>query len=110
MVGICAGEKGRSRQGVKVSSAGEKLRGLIGASTNSHAENCHEANDLLSHNHLPSRDHLLSNSHLRRLGTEMDRVRELPSRLKKKLRGSKNRKLKGPGAESGGERDRKSVV
>ena len=45
----------------------------------------HEANHLLSHNHLPSYGHPLLHNHPHKSKTEMD-IRGLLSRLKKKLK------------------------
>ena len=90
---------------MKVSSAERIYEHPVGRLQNGHAaqSKSHEANDLLSLNHLPSHNNLLSYSHLRNLGTEMD-IRGWSSRLKKKFKpGNKNRKPDRPGAESGGE-------
>ena len=64
----------------------------------------HEANDLLSHNHLQSHNLLLPYERLRRPDAEMD-IRDWSSRLKKKFKPrSKKRRPDRPEAESGGER------
>ena len=89
---------------MQTSSAGRRLRGPLGVyQTIARDNQSHVANDLLSHNHLPSHDHLLLYNRLRRLEAEMD-IRDWSSRLKKKFKpGSKNRKPNRPGAESIGE-------
>ena len=50
-VGICAGAKERSQQGMKVSSAGRNHENPVGRLLNNHHQS-HEANDLLSRIHL----------------------------------------------------------
>jgi len=64
----------------------------------------HEANYLLSHNHLPSQDHPSLHNHPRRSRTEMN-IRRSFSRLKNKLeRPNSKRKPDRISANSGGER------